>query len=369
MKIIMFYHSLISDWNHGNAHFLRGTATELVKRGNNVEVWEAGDSWSRMNLIKDYGKDFVDEFRSYYPLLKPNLYNADNPQLEKILPGADIVIVHEWNTHHLVAEIGRLKKDYGYKLFFHDTHHRAVTEPENMNNYDLSFYDGVIAFGKLIQDIYLEKKWIKKCWTIHEAADTEIFYKHAKKSKGDIIWVGNWGDEERSDEIREYLINPVKKINLKCAIYGVRYPQSAINELKDAGIEYMGWTPNYKVPEIFSEYTLTVHIPRRPYVQSLPGIPTIRPFEAMAAGIPLISTQWNDFEELFSEGEDYIQVSDAYEMAQSINELLNNDVLRNGMVAHAINTIKNRHTCVHRVDQLYSIFAESGMSKFSEKSG
>ena len=24
MKLVLFYHSLASDWNHGNAHFLRG---------------------------------------------------------------------------------------------------------------------------------------------------------------------------------------------------------------------------------------------------------------------------------------------------------------------------------------------------------
>ena len=29
----MFYHSLLSDWNHGNAHFLRGVAYEMVARG------------------------------------------------------------------------------------------------------------------------------------------------------------------------------------------------------------------------------------------------------------------------------------------------------------------------------------------------
>ena len=26
----LFTHSLVSDWNHGNAHFLRGIATELL---------------------------------------------------------------------------------------------------------------------------------------------------------------------------------------------------------------------------------------------------------------------------------------------------------------------------------------------------
>ena len=30
VRFVIFTHSLVSDWNHGNAHFLRGVATELV---------------------------------------------------------------------------------------------------------------------------------------------------------------------------------------------------------------------------------------------------------------------------------------------------------------------------------------------------
>src|SRR5437763_622323 len=36
MKIVMFYHSLVSDWNHGNAHFLRRVAMEFIKRADAV---------------------------------------------------------------------------------------------------------------------------------------------------------------------------------------------------------------------------------------------------------------------------------------------------------------------------------------------
>jgi spore maturation protein CgeB len=39
----MFYHSLLSDWNHGNAHFLRGTVRELIRRGHEVVVYEPKD--------------------------------------------------------------------------------------------------------------------------------------------------------------------------------------------------------------------------------------------------------------------------------------------------------------------------------------
>lgn len=43
MRIIMFYHSLVSDWNNGGAHFLRGVAYELMTRGHDVQVYEPRD--------------------------------------------------------------------------------------------------------------------------------------------------------------------------------------------------------------------------------------------------------------------------------------------------------------------------------------
>ncbi len=53
---------------------------------------------------------------------------------------------------------------------------------------------------------------------------------------------------------------------------------------KHAGIAYGGWIANFDVPDLFGRYRATVHVPRRPYVEQLNGIPTIRPFEALACG-------------------------------------------------------------------------------------
>ena len=64
-----------------------------------------------------------------------------------------------------------------------------------------------------------------------------------------------------------------------------------------------GWLPNYRVPEVFAAYRMTVHVPRRPYVENLPGIPTIRVFEALACGIPLICAPWEDTREAFPAGD------------------------------------------------------------------
>jgi len=33
MRFLFRTHSLVSDWNHGNAHFLRGVMRDLIQRG------------------------------------------------------------------------------------------------------------------------------------------------------------------------------------------------------------------------------------------------------------------------------------------------------------------------------------------------
>ena len=45
-KLVLFCHSLRSDWNHGNAHFLRGVLRECQRRGIAVAGYEPAEGWS-----------------------------------------------------------------------------------------------------------------------------------------------------------------------------------------------------------------------------------------------------------------------------------------------------------------------------------
>ncbi|SOC79492.1 Spore maturation protein CgeB [Salinimicrobium sediminis] len=365
MKIVMFYHSLYSDWNHGNAHFLRGIVKELQKRGHDVDVYEPEGGWSLQNLLKDHGAERLDEFRQYYPSLNPQFYNPGKKlNYHNILGEADLVIVHEWNDPELIAEIGEQKEKFGYKLLFHDTHHRAVSAEEDMKKFNFSNYDGALVFGEVIKKIYQEKNWVQNVWTWHEAADADFFSPNRDEEKeGDLVWIGNWGDGERTEELMEFLINPVKELGIKAKVYGVRYPEKAKQALADAGIEYGDWLPNYKVPEVFANYKVTVHVPRRPYVQMLPGIPTIRPFEALSCGIPLICSPWDDAENLFTPGKDYLIAKDGNDMEYKLAEVLKSAQLAKSLSENGRQTILEKHTCAHRIDALENILRELGLAE------
>ncbi len=363
MRIALFYHSLLSDWDHGIAHFLRGIATELKSRGHEVTVFEPSCAWSLENLLAEQGPAALDEFPTFYPGLASQRYDLETLDLDQALEGVDLVIVHEWNDHKLVALIGEHRaQTRTYRLFFHDAHHRSLTDRRNIARYDLQHYDGVLAFGEVIRELYLAKGWAQHAWTWHEAADVRVFHPiEGLPTAGDLVWIGNWGDDERSAELFEFVFAPAAELGLRSRVYGVRYPLKAQEQLRQAGIEYAGWIPNYRVPTVFAQFRVTVHVPRRPYIEVLPGIPTIRPFEALACGIPLVSAPWQDIEGLFAAGRDYLVARNQKEMTRYLRDLLNDRDMATEIALNGHQTILERHTCAHRVDELLRICHGLGM--------
>jgi len=357
MHLVIFCHSLVSDWNHGNAHFLRGMVTELKTRGHEVAVFEPADGWSRACLTRDHGPEAVDGFRTAYPTLASRTYGPGLPDLDRELEGADLVLVHEWNEPALVQAVGRHRDTVGgYVLLFHDTHHRSVSAPSEIAAYDLSRYDGVLAFGEVIRRRYVDAGWADRVWTWHEAADDAVFGPLPTMERcRDLVWISNWGDDERTQELHEFLIEPVKALKLKARVYGVRYPADAQQALAAAGIEPLALAEKEGLALINGTHRVTVHVPRRPYVEALPGIPTIRPFEALACGIPLIAARWDQAGGLFEPGVDYLVARDGEEMAAQMSRLTADPDLRARLAHTGLNTVRARHTCVHRVDQLLAI--------------
>lgn len=363
LRFVIFTHSLVSDWNHGNAHFLRGIMRELQRSGHVAVAYEPKGGWSRANLLRDHGEAAVGRFRARFPQLRSELYDADGFDADLLLDGADVVLVHEWNEPWLIESLGRHRRSSGrYLLLFHDTHHRAVTAPHEIERLDISGFDGVLCFGEVIRRLYLERGWAARAWTWHEAADTALFRPCPEIAReSDLVWIGNWGDEERSRELQEYLLAPIRELGLTATIHGVRYPPSAITAIATAGARYGGWLPNNEVPATFAAHRLTVHVPRRPYVEALPGIPTIRVFEALACGIPLISAPWEDSEGLFRPG-DFLLARSGKEMCELIGAVLKDRQLAAGLGARGLETILARHTCAHRVEELLAICAGCGAS-------
>jgi spore maturation protein CgeB len=152
IRFRIFAHSWLSDWNHGNAHFLRGLARELVILGHEVRCYEELGSWSLTNLVKEgeIANSAIEQFRREFPQLDVRFYQRDEnlqATLTDELRDADIVIVHEWTEPSVAAAILSLKHRFGFHALFHDTHHRAYTNAAEILRFPLHLFDGVLAFG------------------------------------------------------------------------------------------------------------------------------------------------------------------------------------------------------------------------------
>lgn len=357
MKICFVVHSIVSCWNNGHAHFLRGVMTALQARGHEVEIVESSEGWSRTNLLAEAGWA-VDEFSEVFPTLQPQTYETLDGALAALDGGdPDLVVVHEWNEPALVNAIGaRRAAGARFALLFHDTHHRAISRPEELSRFDLSGYDGVLAFGACLAEIYERRGWGSRAWVWHEAADTRLFKPQPDvEPDGDVVWIGNWGDDERSEELLAYLLQPTAELGLRGAIYGVRYPEEALRLVGLHGLSYRGWLPNHRVPEVFARFRATVHVPRRPYAEMLPGIPTIRVFEALACGVPMVSAPWSDVEGLFPEYA-YLTARNGDEMERALAAIMADADFADCLRRTGLQAIRERHTCDHRADELLAIY-------------
>ena len=226
----------------------------------------------------------------------------------------------------MVNAILQRKQKEGFLALLHDTHHRVYTSAHEILKFHLHRFDGVLAFGEAIRKIYHDGLGIERTWTFHEAADVSVFKPQEGDKTTDVVWIGNWGDEERTQELTEFLVGPARALcGTKVVAHGVRYPEEAVKALRQAGIDYRGYLPNLSTPRVYGQSRLALHVPRRQYTNGLSGIPTIRVFEALACGIPLLCSPWNDIEHLFRPGEDYIVAADGKQMAGEIEFLLGDE--------------------------------------------
>ena len=114
MRALFYTHSLVSDWNHGNAHFLRGVLRELQRLGHETRVLEPANGWSRTNLMADAGR------AAEGTVVEAKLDRGRGPVATVLvqrgtLQTGDIVVAgSEWGrVRALVSDIGAQVKEAG----------------------------------------------------------------------------------------------------------------------------------------------------------------------------------------------------------------------------------------------------------------
>lgn len=393
LRFALFSHSVRSDWNNGHAHFLRGLMRALLDMGHEAVCYEEARNWSVSNLVATRGWRPLVEFRRCFPFLRLRLYDSDLPapagptgasriaaspppttiarlerRLHRELAEMDVVIIHEWTAIEnpaLLDLLVRLKRAYGFLLFFHDNHYRILTQPVRLARLGLERCDAVLAFSPSIAAAYRQTLRFdsKAVHVVHEAADTALFRPlppDEARPIDDALFVGNWGGRDRAAELRAFLLRPARHLRRerRFALYGVRYPPEVLEVIQRFyGVDYRGWLPNHRVPAAFAHTRVVLHVSRRQYARVLYGTPTIRVFEALACGSALVSTPWPDTDGLFRAGEDYVVAATPAQLTEALQWLWQDEAARLRLGRSGLERVLAAHTCNHRAEQILGIVA------------
>ena len=144
-----------------------------------------------------------------------------------------------------------------------------------------------------------------------------------RRSRDGLVWIGNWGDDERSAGAgANSCCEPAEAAGLAARRPWRALPRCGPAHAGRATARIIGgWLPNTEVPRGLRRHLATVHVPRRFYVDALPGIPTIRVFEALACGIPLVCAPWERRGGPVPPGEDFLVARDGAEMTRHLQAL------------------------------------------------
>ncbi|MBV8084345.1 MAG: glycosyltransferase, partial [Chloroflexi bacterium] len=191
MTFALFYHSVISDWNHGNAHFLRGLMRALNRRGHETVCYEPRDAWSLKHLLEE-SPTAIQDFERRFPDVKYERYDSGpgfETWLRQCLARADVAVVHEWNDPAVVRLIAQVCRELGVRSLFHDTHYRVVLDSAYRGQLDLEAFDAILAYSPSVAAAH-RGFGHRSVHVLHEAADTTVFGPRDVPKRDDVVFVG-----------------------------------------------------------------------------------------------------------------------------------------------------------------------------------
>ena len=348
MKIAVFCQSLVTDYNYPVAHFLRGLISEIQKK-HEVVVYEREQNEPLSSTVKDYGKTPVNEFYRCYPQLNSVTYDHDS--VASCIEGFDLVFVHSATDMITLNILTELKLKESFRFVFYDDGFLFVDNMVLIREMIAPVCDMVVVNCHYIREFYMKIMDGADVEYLPYGVDLNIFHPRSAEKEQTAVLSLDWSDACSVEELEEFFIKPVRDLRIKASVYGGRYPRHIKKILADHSIDYKGWLPSFKVPEVFARYTTAIHLPAKDSLEVRAGTVSMRMLESIASGIPVISAPWKNGEKVLTPARDYLQAGDSYEMTHYMLEMMNS-TLCEVISGHGLKLLSSKHTCRLRAQEL-----------------
>lgn len=315
-------------------------------------MFEKEQNESLLGAIKESGKSSVNEFHRVYSHLNSDFYIPTVKSIAEKTVNSDLVLVHSATDIVTISVLGELKRKYDFRLVFFDDSYIFADSPSLVEESNLSLYDLILVNSQYLFDAYSQIPGFNSVKKLCYGIDTEVFYPR-KSAKEEAVAVLNmdWFDDSQTEKIEEFFIKPVRDLRVKAAVYGSRYPRNIKKLLGDNSIDYKGWLPSFKLPEVFGKFITGVYIPDENSHEYKAGIPSLSLLEMISSGVPVLSADWKPKESFLTPARDYLVAKDSYEMKHFMLEMMNS-TLKEVISGHGVKSISSRHTCKQRASDL-----------------
>ena len=256
MRVVLFCHSLRLRLEPRQRPFpARRRARAAARAATTSGVFEPADGWSRDNLVADQGAAALDALaRGLSRTCASERYDRPTLDLDAALDGADLVLVHEWNEPELVAAHRPAPRGAAAASRCCSTTRTTARSPTRRRS-------RALRPRRLRRRAGL-RRGAARASTSRAAGrgasgpgtrrPTRALFRPLPRDerRGDLVWVGNWGDDERTRRARR-LPARAGRATSACAprVHGVRYPEDALARARRGRHRTTrGWLPNYRVP-------------------------------------------------------------------------------------------------------------------------
>jgi spore maturation protein CgeB len=350
LNIVVFGLSITSSWGNGHATTYRALLKALAQRGHRVTFLERDVPWYRAHrdlANPSYCKvELYPELQGVSRRFAKSVFNADLVILGSYVP--DGAILADWITTNAKGVTAFYDIDTPVTLAGLDGGKTDYITAALIPRFDLylSFTGGPVL--EVIERIYGSPR----ARPLYCSVDPDLHKPAATGTKWHLGYLGTYS-EDRDQKLNDLLIAPAEQLpQERFVVAGANYPNGVV------------WPPNVErvehvSPEAHSSFycgqRYTLNITRANMVEA--GFsPSVRLFEAAAAGVPIISDRWPGIESIFKVGGE-ILIADMPEHVVNILSELPED-RRRAIAAAARKRVLADHTAEQRARQLEQYYEE-----------
>jgi len=350
LDIVVFGLSITSSWGNGHATTYRALLKALAQRGHRVTFLERDVPWYRAH--RDLANPAYCKVELYSEL--PEV----SRRFAKLVASADLVILGsyvpdgtvlaDWITTHTKGITAFYDIDTPITLTALGQGKAEYITAALIPRFDLylSFTGGPVL--EVIEKVYGSPR----ARPLYCSVDPELHKPVAAPTKWRLGYLGTYS-EDRQQKLNSLMISTAKQLLRESfVVAGSSYPQAMT---WPENIERIDHVPPEAHSRFYCSQTYTLNITRANMVAA--GFsPSVRLFEAAAAGVPIISDRWAGIESIFTPGEEILIADMPERVVKILSELP--DTRRRSIAAAARKRVLANHTAEQRALQLERYYEE-----------